>query len=116
MELMSNFMIVLLLIGALGMALAAVLAVLVIRALLKYLRSKDGAPLGTAERKSLGETLKERRGACKLTQEQVASSLGVSRQAVSKWESGAGEPSTANLLALAALYGVSVDELLRTGS
>ena len=48
-----------------------------------------------------------------MTQEMVAESLGVSRQAVGKWESGASEPSTANLIALSKLYGVSVDELLR---
>ena len=43
----------------------------------------------------------------------MAESLGVSRQAVSKWESGASDPSTSNLLALAKLYGVSAEELLR---
>ena len=64
-------------------------------------------------RKSLSETLKENRTRCKMTQEFVAESLGVSRQAVSKWESGASDPSTSNLLALARLYGVSAEELLR---
>ena len=49
-----------------------------------------------------------------MTQEFVAESLGVSRQAVSKWESGASDPSTSNLLALARLYGVSAEELLRS--
>ena len=39
-------------------------------------------------RKSLSETLKENRTRCKMTQEFVAEALGVSRQAVSKWESG----------------------------
>ena len=47
-----------------------------------------------------------------MTQEFVAEAIGVSRQAVSKWESGATDPSTSNLLALAKLYGVSVTELL----
>lgn len=42
----------------------------------------------------------------------MAEALGVSRQAVSKWENGTSEPSTANLMALAKLYGVPVDELL----
>ena len=64
-------------------------------------------------RRSLGEVLKEHRVRCKMTQEFVAESLGVSRQAVSKWESGASDPSTSNLLALARLYGVSAEELLR---
>ena len=39
--------------------------------------------------------------------------LNVSRQAVSKWETGAAEPSTSNLLALAKLYGVDPGDLLR---
>lgn len=51
---------------------------------------------------------------CKMTQEFVAERLGVSRQAVSKWENGTSEPSTSNLLALAKLYGVSPEELLKT--
>ena len=46
------------------------------------------------------------------TQERLAEELGVSRQAVSKWETGASEPSTANLRALAALYQVSMDDLV----
>ena len=64
-------------------------------------------------KKTLGEALKAHRTRCKMTQEFVAESLGVSRQAVSKWESGASDPSTSNLLALARLYGVSAEELLR---
>ena len=47
-----------------------------------------------------------------MTQEFVAERLGVSRQAVSKWESGASEPSTSNLIAIAKLYGVTVEEML----
>ena len=47
------------------------------------------------------------RKAAGLTQEALGEKLGVSRQAVSKWESGASDPSTSNLLALARLYGVS---------
>lgn len=43
----------------------------------------------------------------------MAESIGVSRQAVSKWESDASDPSTSNLLALAKLYGVGAEELLR---
>ena len=43
----------------------------------------------------------------------MAESLGVSRQAVSKWETGTADASTSNLLALAKLFGVSAEELLR---
>ena len=63
-------------------------------------------------RQSLGDALKQQRLRCGMTQEFVAQSLGVSRQAVSKWENGTSDPSTANLLALAKLYGVSAGELL----
>ena len=48
-----------------------------------------------------------------MTQEFVAEALGVSRQAVSKWETGTADPSTSNLIALAKLFGVSPEELLR---
>ena len=61
---------------------------------------------------SLAKALKGHRERCRMTQEFVAESIGVSRQAVSKWETGAADPSTANLLALAKLYGVSPEELL----
>lgn len=46
-----------------------------------------------------------------LTQEQVAAYLGVSYQAVSKWETGANTPDISLLPALAALFGVSIDVL-----
>ena len=49
----------------------------------------------------------------KMTQEFVAQTVGVSRQAVSKGESGASDPSTANLIALAKLYHTTVEEILR---
>lgn len=45
------------------------------------------------------------------TQEQIAEKLGVSRQAVAKWESGTSLPNIDNLIALADLYCVSVDVL-----
>ena len=89
------------------------LFVLLVKALLKYLNSGKVTPETVTIRKSLGEALKEHRTQCKMTQEFVAEHLGVSRQAVSKWENGTSDPSTANLLALARLYGVSAEELLK---
>ena len=47
-----------------------------------------------------------------MIQEFVAEYLGVSRQAVRKWESGASDPSTANPLALAKLYNIKAEDLL----
>ena len=48
-----------------------------------------------------------------MTQEFVAESLGVSRQAVSKWESGLSDPNTTNLIAVAKLFGVTPEELIK---
>ena len=89
------------------------LFVLLVRALLKYLRSGEVRKEKAETKRSLGEALKAHRTRCKMTQEFVAEAIGVSRQAVSKWESGASDPSTSNLLALAKLYGVSAEDLLR---
>ncbi len=49
-----------------------------------------------------------------LSQEQLADKLGLSRQAVSKWERAEASPDTDNLICLAKLYHVSLDELLST--
>lgn len=90
------------------------LLILVFRALRKYLDSSPQSQEETTLRRSLGEVLKEHRTRCGMTQEFVAESMGVSRQAVSKWENGTADPSTANLLKLAKLYGVSPEELIRS--
>ena len=54
----------------------------------------------------------ELRKAHNLSQEELAEKLGVSRQAVSKWERSESSPDTDNLIQLAALYNISLDELL----
>lgn len=46
------------------------------------------------------------------TQEEVASRIGVSRQAVAKWESGESAPDVINCNALAEMYNVSLDDLV----
>ncbi|MBR3950115.1 MAG: helix-turn-helix transcriptional regulator [Oscillospiraceae bacterium] len=89
------------------------LFILAVKALRKYLRSGDVRKEKAATCRSLGEALKGHRTRCGMTQEFVAEHLGVSRQAVSKWENGTSDPSTANLLALAKLYEVSPEELLK---
>ena len=89
------------------------LAILLIKALKKYLKSEPVRKETAIVRRSLGEALKAHRTDCKMTQEFVAEHLGVSRQAVSKWENGTSDPSTSNLLALAKLYGISAEELLK---
>lgn len=101
------------LIGLLFFGLAIYVLVLIIRALRRYLRSTQVKKEVFQAQRTLGETIREYRSRCKMTQEFVAESLGVSRQAVSKWESGASDPSTSNLFALAKLFGVSAEELLK---
>lgn len=63
---------------------------------------------------TLCEKLIDLRRKAGLSQEQMAQQLDVSRQAVSKWETGTADPSTSNLLALAKLFGVSAEELLQS--
>ena len=92
------------------------LFVLLAKALKKYIKSADVRKEKAESAKSLGEALKDHRTRCCMTQEFVAEHLGVSRQAVSKWESGVSDPSTSNLLALAKLYGISAEELLKSTS
>ena len=89
------------------------LFMLIVRALKKYINSQDVRKEKSETRKSLGEVLKKYRTDNKMTQEFVAESRGVSRQAVSKWEQGTSEPSTSNMIALAKLYGVTPEELLK---
>ncbi len=100
-------------IGLIIWGLIIAFLVLIARALLKYIRTKDTREEQAAVKKSLGEALKAHRTRCKMTQEFVAESIGVSRQAVSKWELGTSDPSTSNLLALAKLFGVSAEDLLK---
>ena len=90
------------------LALVIYLAVLLIKALRKYLKSGPVRQEKAEMARSLGEAIRYHRTRCKMTQEFVAESLGVSRQAVSA------DPSTSNLLALAKLFGVSAEELLKS--
>ena len=92
---------------------AVYLFVLLCRALKKYISSADSRKESAIIKKSLGEVLKNHRTQNKMTQEFVAESVGVSRQSVSKWEQGISDPSTSNLFALAKLFGVSVEDLLK---
>lgn len=89
------------------------LFVLIVRVLKKYIGNKAVREEKQAVKRTLGETLKAHRTRCQMSQEFEAEALGVSRQTVSKWENGSADPSTTNLLALAKLYGVAAEELLR---
>lgn len=54
--------------------------------------------------------LRKRNG---LTQEQLAEKLKISRQAIAKWESGENTPDLTNCLALAKIFGVTLDDLVQ---
>ena len=60
----------------------------------------------------LADKIMEERKRNGWSQEELAEKLGVSRQAVSKWENGTSDPSTSNLIALAKLFDLSAEELL----
>ena len=105
-----------LLILAAVFVIPVILMVLCIRALWIYIRTHAKAQEVKKEtaavRRTLSETLKDHRTRCKMTQEFVAESLGVSRQAVSKWETGETAPTMPNLVLLAQPSGVPLAELL----
>lgn len=61
---------------------------------------------------TFAEKLKALRKQTGMSQEQLAEKLGVSRQAVTKWETNAGIPDIENIMAIATLFGCSIDELL----
>lgn len=60
----------------------------------------------------INTNLKKLREMHRYTQEEVADKIGVSRQAVAKWENGGTVPDINNCLALAELYGVTLDDLI----
>lgn len=60
----------------------------------------------------LSEKIKSMRKKAGMSQEKLAEKIGVSRQAITKWETNAGTPDIENLVAISSLFNVSVDELL----
>ncbi len=64
----------------------------------------------------IAERIQQLRKAAGYSQEKLAELLHVSRQAVSKWESGAAIPTLDNLMELSKLFNIGVDELLATGA
>lgn len=65
---------------------------------------------------NLGNNISEKRKAKGMTQEELAANLGVSPQAVSKWENNLSCPDISLLPAIAKIFGMSVDELLGAAS
>ena len=113
MERSSTFVVILTLILLVILAAFIYIVYLIIKALKKYIKSESIRKEKMENARSLGEVIKNHRMECKMTQEFVAESLGVSRQAVSKWESGVSAPSTTNLMALAKLFQMAPEDLLK---
>lgn len=116
MSRIGKFEIVLILFYLVPIIIFVYVIMLVIKALKKYINSKDTQ---VSEEninlvQSLGDTLKAERLKNNMTQEFVAEKLGVTRQAVSKWESGKADPSTSNLISLCKLYDIPADQLLKS--
>lgn len=86
---------------------------LLIIALRKYIKSEPVRKEKEEYAKTLRGVIKKHRMECQMTQEFVAEILGVSRQAVSKWENGSSDPSTTNLIALASLFDITPEEILK---
>ena len=61
---------------------------------------------------TFGEKLKKLRIEKQLSQEDLANQLGVSRQAISKWEQDIALPDTNNLILIAKIFKVSLDDLV----
>ena len=65
---------------------------------------------------TFAENLKMLRKQVGMSQEQLAEKIGVSRQAVTKWETGAGIPDIENIMAISTLFDISIDDLLSNKS
>ena len=61
---------------------------------------------------TLGENIQQLRKASGFSQEQLAEMVGVSRQAISKWETDQSSPEIENILLLSKVFSISTDELL----
>lgn len=64
-------------------------------------------------KKNIAANLRYLRNTCKMSQERVAEKVGVTRQAVAKWENGESLPDIINCEALAELFDVSLNDLVR---
>ena len=86
---------------------------LLIKALRKYLSTRPEREERQENAKHIGQVIKNHRVRCNMTQEFLADRLEVSRQAVSKWEKGQSDPSTTNLIALAKIFDITPEEMLK---
>lgn len=90
-----------------------VFIVFLFKVFLNYFRNGKSGGGSICDRTALGERIKDKRNELKMSQGFVAESIGVSRQAVSKWERGIAEPNCENLRAIAELFHVTVEDLIK---
>lgn len=76
---------------------------------------EEGKRKGSAMNIDIAQRLYELRRDHGYSQESLAEALDISRQAISKWERAESAPDMGNLIALADLYGITIDELVRPG-
>ena len=107
------FLIVNAIISVLTIVATVYVVYLLIKALRKYLSSRPEREEKRENAKHIGQVIKSHRVRCNMTQEFLADRLGVSRQAVSKWEKGQSDPSTTNLIALAKIFDITPEEMLK---
>lgn len=81
---------------------------IVIKAIRDLIEEKKVIP----QEEIMGEAIKKNRKACRMTQKQLASSIGVSVLSIKRWEAGARTPNFKNAKALADLFGIAVSELV----
>lgn len=77
---------------------------------------EEGKRKGSAMNIDIAQRLYELRREHGYSQESLAEALDISRQAISKWERAESAPDMGNLIALADLYGITIDELVRPGN
>lgn len=77
---------------------------------------EEGKRKGSAMNIDIAQRLYELRRDHGYSQESLAEALEISRQAISKWERAESAPDMGNLIALADLYGITIDELVRPES
>jgi len=69
--------------------------------------------MGSEEKVNLGKLISARRHYMRLTQEQLADLMNVSKSAIAKWETNGGIPERSNLIRLSEVLNVSLDDLYR---
>ena len=89
------------------------LIMLILLALLKYLKTNEIRSEYRKEAQSLGDIIRKHRIDSGMSQEVLAQRLGVTRQVISKWENGSSDPSATNLMALADVFNIKVEDMLK---